>query len=133
MVVRFFPFFERVGREAPEAFRAALRSHNSQLHFTAKLYGGELEREFLAMPAGDLAAGWRAEIAKLPEPIMADSDSTDTGELVRVLKRALAFKGLDAAMAISQILDQERKPWARDSEVELITFLDRAAARLRGS
>src|SRR5258708_22312696 len=81
------------------------------------------------MPAGDLAARWRAEIAKLPEPIMADSDSTDTGELVRVLKRPGVQR-----IGCGSVINSTSLSLAQGS---LSFFQDlrdgRAAARLRGS
>jgi hypothetical protein len=129
----FAPDLDRVGKEAAEAVRAAIGSSNAELRATAKLYSGELERELASVPAGELARRWRLEIGRLPAPIYYDSDSTERGELVRVLQRALASKGLEAAIAISSMLEKESKAWAREREVEMIDFLDSAAIRLRAS
>jgi hypothetical protein len=85
------------------------------------------------MSANELVVRWRAELGKLADPMYAGSDSSETGELVRVLKRALAEKGLEGATAMSLLLDKETKPWARENEIKMIGFLDGAAVRLRGS
>jgi hypothetical protein len=125
--------FDRMGTEASQVVREALNSSNVKLRTTAKIYCGGLEQELASMPADELVARWRAELGKLPSPIFADSDFSETGELVRVLKRALAERGLESATAMSLLLDKEIKSWARENEIEMIEFLDGAAVRLRGS
>jgi hypothetical protein len=129
----FLADFDRMGREAGEAVKEALNGSRAKVRTTARVYCGGLEQELAAISANELVARWRAELGKLPNPIFADSDSSETGELVRVLKRALAARGLESATAMSQLLERETKPWARENEIEMIEFLDGAAVRLRGS
>ena len=129
----FLPDFDKTGKEAGEAVREALNSSNAKLRTTAKIYCGGMEQELALMPANELVAKWRAELGKLPNPIFADSDTSETGEFVRILKRALAERGLESATAMSLLLDKETKPWARHNEINMIEFLDGAAVRLRGS
>lgn len=129
----FLPDFDKIEKEAGEAVREALNSSNAKLRTTAKIYCGGMEQELALMSANELVAKWRAELGKLLNPVFADSDTSETGELVRVLKRALAEKGLESATAMSLLLDKETKPWARENEIEMIEFLDGSAVRLRGS
>jgi hypothetical protein len=129
----FSPDLDRLGKEAADAVRDTLNSSNAKLQTTARIYCGGLEHELALMPTPALVARWRAELGKLAEPIYADSDSTETGELVRFLKRAVAERGLEGATAMSLLLEKESKAWARLNEIEMIEFLDGAAVRLRGS
>jgi hypothetical protein len=133
LISPFLPDLDKVGKEGTEAVREALDSSNAHLRTTANIYCGGLERQLASMPVDQLAAKWRAALGKLPNPIFADSDSSETGEFVRVLKHALAERGLESATAISLLLDKETRPWARESEIEMIDFLDGSAVRLRGS
>jgi hypothetical protein len=129
----FFPDFNKVGKEAEDAVKAALESPDASLRTTANIYCGGLALELARVPANEIAARWRTKLGKLADPMFADSDSSETGELVRVLKQALAAKGLEGATAVSSLLEKENKPWAREREIEMIEFLDGAAVRLRGS
>ncbi len=129
----FFPDFNRVGKEAEDAVKAALESPDASLRTTANIYCGGLALELARIPANEIAARWRTKLGKLADPMFTDSDSSETGELVRVLKQALAAKGLEGATAVSSLLEKESKPWAREREIEMIEFLDGAAVRLRGS
>jgi hypothetical protein len=133
MVSPFYPDFDKVGKDARDSVRDALHSPDGQLRSTAKIYCGELEQELKLLPPGEVAARWRDEIRKLHDPLFAEIDSSEEGELVRVLRRVLASQGLEAAAAMSELLDKETKPWARELEIEMIEFLDGAAVRLRGS
>jgi len=129
----FLADFDRIGKEPSEAVREALNSSEAELRTTANVYCGGLEQELASMSANELVAKWRAELGKLPDPVFTDSDSSETGELVRVLKRVLAGRGLESATAMSLLLEKETKPWARENEIQIIEFLDGAAVRLRGS
>ena len=87
----FSPDFDKLGKEAGDAIRETLNSSNTKLRTTAGVYCGGLEHELALMSGNELAGRWRAELSKLPEPIYADSDSSETAELVGVLNRIALF------------------------------------------
>lgn len=133
LISPFLADVDRVGKESGEVIREALNSSDAKLRTTAKVYCGALEQELASLTTAELVTRWRVELGKLQNPIFADNDSSETGELVRALKRVLAGRGLEGATVMSLLLDKEAKPWARENEIEMIEFLDGAAVRLRGS
>jgi hypothetical protein len=129
----FVPDLDRLIPEAREAVRQSMQSSSTEVRNTARLYCGELSREFSTIPAPELAHRWRSKLFQLRAPIYYKSDVTEAGEEVRLLRRALIEKGINGALGLEELLQDERQPLARDLEIDLIAELDSESERLRGS
>jgi len=130
LISPFSPNWDRVGTEAKEAVMEALKSPNMARRAIAKLYSGELGKELGSVPTSELADRWRAAAAKLPHPTLYQSDASETAS---VIGRALVYRGLDAAVAVSSMLAKENEPWAVEDEIGTIAGIDSSTVRLRAS
>ena len=125
----FRPDFEKLGPEAHQSIREAIRSPDARIQTTAKLYTFALLDELSSESTTDLAKRWHEEVLK-EGTCLANGEPA---QLIFLLKRALAQRGLDAAVAISSLLKTESNPKARYDEIYMLQFLDAASVRLRGS
>jgi len=130
----FPPNLARLGREASQAIVEATKSSNPRLQTTAKLYSFSLLEELESVPTTELVKKWRAETVKSRNCSSYSAlDPYEPVQLIFLLKRSLAARGLDAAIAISSLLKTEANAEARNQEIEMLRFLDAASVRLRGS
>ena len=129
----FGPSFDRLGEETSRTLQAAIRSSNQELQTTAKLFSFALLEELSLVSTGTLASRWRSEIHKQPCYLYSPLAFSEPDQLIFLLKRSLASRGLDAAIAISTMLKTESDSEAREKEIEMLHFLDGAAVRFRQS
>jgi hypothetical protein len=130
----FPPDPSKLDTETRQAIRAALSSPNAKLRSSTKIYTFALLEDLSSLPTTALAQRWRVASGKVPacfhDRHLAYSDPE---QVIPILKSALASRGLEAAAAISSLLRNERNPETRGEEIEMVRFLDSAAARLRRS
>ena len=130
----FDPDFARVGGNAAAAVKEALNSPDSKLKNTALLYSGQLAHELDSLTIESIVQQWSDQFDRLPSPRDAFlAYSTDEGERFRCIERALAARGLEAAVLVSVRLSTETNPEKRLYEIELLLRVDQSSVRLRAS
>jgi hypothetical protein len=129
----FPPNFDQLGREANQAIAEAMKSSNPKLRTTAELYTFSLLDELASVPTLEIAKRWRAVILKAHPCSGYSTRNDEPAQLMFLLERALATRGLDAVVAISSLLKTETDAEARYREIYMVQFLDAAVVRLRGS
>jgi hypothetical protein len=120
--------------ETRQAIDEALSSTNVKLRVSAKIYTFALLGELSSLPTAALVQRWRVASGRVPACLHDRAVAySDPEQVLPIFRIALASRGLEAAVAISSLLRNERNLESLGEEIETVRFLDSAAVRLRRS
>jgi hypothetical protein len=130
----FPPDLGKLDQDATLALSEALTGPNEALRNSAKIYTFTTLEDLSSLPTVALVERWNTTSRRIPachhdRPLAY----WDVEQSIPLFLAALASRGLEAAIAVSSLLKNERNAEARGEEIELVRFLDSAAVRLRRS
>lgn len=134
LVSPFAPDLSRLDQSARVTIYNAQTSPNSRLRNSARIYSFALLEDLSSVPTKTLVEQWRAASRKVPACFHDRPTAySDTEQSLSLLKAALASRGLEAAIAVSSLLKNERNAETRGEEIEVVRFIDATVIRLRSS